>query len=294
MIKKYFIENLNPYQKEHGGVTTQFCINTGDYTLRHGHADYWEFYVVTDGIVENHINDELRTYATGTLFYCTTKDVHHLTVGGKKTARYINFTIAEQTLLQMLAPLSENVLNKLYKNDRSYALSAETVLEIETTLHILNLLPPVECAKANDILITKIMFFVQLAASGIQNDEPKDAPVWTQTLNELKLSEEFLTYTVDDLCRKLNYSRIQLNRLFNARYGKSPHAYLLSNKLLYAQNLLTNTDMNTTDIANAVGYSNLAQFNVVFKNKFGITPGQYRIECRKKSIKDEGSPLPPL
>ena len=56
----------------------------------------------------------------------------------------------------------------------------------------------------------------------------------------------------------------------------SPHEYLLSNRLLYAQNLLNNTDMNTTEIANVVGYSNLAQFNVVFKNKFGVTPGQYR------------------
>lgn len=94
MIEKYFIENLNPYQKENGNVTAQFCINTGDYTLLHSHADYWEFYVVTDGIVENHVNGEVRTYAPRTLFYCTTKDAHYLTIGGKKTARYVNFTVA--------------------------------------------------------------------------------------------------------------------------------------------------------------------------------------------------------
>lgn len=291
MIEKYFIENLNPYQKENGNVTAQFCINTGDYTLLHSHADYWEFYVVTDGIVENHVNGEVRTYAPRTLFYCTTKDAHYLTIGGKKTARYVNFTVAEQTLLQMLAPLSDNTLNTLYRNDRSYPLSTETILEIETTLHKLNLLPPDECEKANDMLLTKIMFFVQIATSEIQNDEPKDDPVWAQTLNELKLSEEFLTYTVEDLCRKLNYSRVQLNRLFNARYGMSPHAYLLSNRLLYAQNLLNNTDMNTTEIANVIGYSNLAQFNVVFKNKFGVSPGQYRTECREKSIKHSANSL---
>ncbi len=276
MIKKYFIENLNPYQKENGNVTSQFCINTGDYTLLHSHVDYWEFYVVTDGIMENHVNGEVRTYASGTMFYCTTKDVHYLTTRGKNSARYINFTVAEPTLLQMLTPLSDSVLERLYKNDRSYTLSAETISEIETTLHLLNMLPPDECEKTNDMLLTKIMFFVQVAASNIQKDEPEDDPLWVQTLNELKLSEEFLTYTVQDLCRKLNYSRVQLNRLFNARYGMSPHEYLLSNRLLYAQNLLNNTDMNTTEIANVVGYSNLAQFNVVFKNKFGVTPGQYR------------------
>ena len=64
--------------------------------------------------------------------------------------------------------------------------------------------------------------------------------------------------------------------MFKKHFGTTPHDYLLANRLLYAQNLLDNTDLSTIAITNAIGYSNLAQFNIVFKNKFGVTPGQYR------------------
>ncbi len=147
---------------------------------------------------------------------------------------------------------------------------------METALHNLNIIPLDQYEKTNDIIISQIMDFLQFIVLGLQSEESSNQPLWMQTLNEMKLSEEFFTYTVDDLCQKLNYSRMQLSRLFKAHFGTTPHDYLLSNRLLYAQNLLINTDLNTIEIANAVGYSNLAQFNIVFKNKFGVTPGQYR------------------
>ncbi len=283
MTKKFFIENIPTDQKSNEKLTSQFCISTGDYRLQHSHADYWEFSLVTDGILENHVNGELRTYTSGTLFYSTTRDIHYLTTRDKNSTRYINFPVKEQTVLQMTVPFSDDVIEKLYKNDRSFTIDADTVSEIERELHLLNLLPPDKWEKTNDVLLGRIMFFLQTAINSMRDDEPENDPVWVQTLNKMKLSEEFLVYTVEDLCRELHYSRAQLNRLFNARYKMSPHAYLLSNRLLYAQNLLNKTDMSIAKISNAVGYANLAQFHAAFKNKFGITPGQYRAELHKKS-----------
>ena len=276
MIKKYFIENIADVQRINHNLTAQFCINTVDYKLLHSHADYWEFCIVTDGTLQNHINSEVRAYPAGTLFYCTTKDVHYLTIDSTRPTRYINFTIAEQTLMKMLSPFSDNTIKKLYANNRSYTLGAETISKIEKTLHILNLLPANEFEKTNDILLAQIMFFVQLVASKTQNNGSKNDPVWMQKLQKLKFSKEFFTYSIDDLCKQLNYSRAQLNRLFNTHFGMSPHEYLLSNRLIYAQNLLITTDLNTTEIANAIGYSNPAQFHATFKSKFGVTPAQYR------------------
>ncbi len=287
MIRKYFVENLASAQGMNCNLTAQFCINTGDYKLLHSHVDYWEFCVVTDGTLQNHIGNEVRTYTSGTLFYCTTKDIHYLTIAGKHPTRYINFTIAEQTLLKILSPFSDNTIEKIYANNRSFTLGAEIISKIEKTLHLLNLLSAEESEKTNDILLAQIMFFVQLIAGKIQNNEAESDPVWAQKLQKLKFSKEFFTYTIDDLCKQLNYSRAQLNRLFNVRFGMSPHEYLLSNRLLYAQNLLITTDLSTTKVANVIGYSNLAQFNIVFKKKFGITPGQYRTEAQKKSTEQD-------
>ena len=90
-------------------------------------------------------------------------------------------------------------------------------------------------------------------------------------------------YTVKDLCEKLNYSRMQLNRLFNMYLNMSPHEYLIDYKLSYAQNLLRNSDLKLVDIAMATGYATLAQFNTNFKKKFGLTPKEYRNLGKKNS-----------
>lgn len=275
MEKKFFIENINVYQGKFENVKVYFWINTSDFPLMHSHEDYWEFTVVQSGTIENHVNGTTQICTPGTLFYCTTKDVHNL-ISNEKSIRYVNFTIAESAMEQLLAPFSAKTIDSLHRNQRIYSLPTEMFSSMETVLHNLNIIPLDQYEKTNDIIISQIMDFLQFIVLGLQSEESSNQPLWMQTLNEMKLSEEFFTYTVDDLCQKLNYSRMQLSRLFKAHFGTTPHDYLLSNRLLYAQNLLINTDLNTIEIANAVGYSNLAQFNIVFKNKFGVTPGQYR------------------
>ena len=275
MKKKFSIENINIYQGKFENVKVYFWINTSDFPLMHSHEDYWEFTVVQSGTIENHVNGTTQICTPGTLFYCTTKDVHNL-ISNEKSIRYVNFTIAESAMEQLLAPFSAKTIDRLYRNQRVYSLPTEMFSSMETALHNLNIIPLDQYEKTNDIIISQIMDFLQFIVLGLQSEESSNQPLWMQTLNEMKLSEEFFTYTVDDLCQKLNYSRMQLSRLFKAHFGTTPHDYLLSNRLLYAQNLLINTDLNTIEIANAVGYSNLAQFNIVFKNKFGLTPGQYR------------------
>lgn len=276
MIRKYFSENLNPYQREKENVTCQFYINIGEYPILHSHADYCEFSVVTDGIIDDHLNGSLRSHGADTLFYCTTRDSHFLTTRDKAPVRYINFTVAETALFQVLAPFSPQLKERLYENSRDFLLPSRMIFDMEKTLHKLNLMPQKEYLAANDLILAQILDFVQYIARELHTSVPQNEPQWQQELDALMQQKDALTYTVDDLCKKLNYSRVQLNRLFKTAFNTTPHDYLLSKRLLYARNLLLNTDMSTLKIAYIIGYSNLAQFNAVFKSKFGTTPGQFR------------------
>lgn len=99
---------------------------------------------------------------------------------------------------------------------------------------------------------------------------------WEILLNEAMQSKEFLSYKIPDLCAKLNYSKSQLNRVFQKRYGMSPHEFIVNYKFRYARNLLSHSKMKIIDIATQIGYKNLSQFNTTFKEKFGVTPSEYR------------------
>lgn len=276
MIKKYFEENLTPYQLGQKDVNCQFYINTRDYPLEHSHENYWEFSVVLEGKIDNMLNGSVRSCPTGTMFYCTTNDVHYI-IAKSTDVRYVNFTIKESALLQILSTFSQETQNRIKRNERIFSLSSNMIVNIEQVIHNLNLLQQEEYSVANDLISAQVMSFVQYIVKQVYSNDVSGEPNWLQELERLKQHENFITFTVSDLCRELNYSRVQLNRLFKAKFATTPHDYLLSNKLLYAYNLLVSTDMNTIDIANAIGYANLAQFNIVFKNRFGVTPGQ----CRK-------------
>lgn len=276
MIKKYFEENLTPYQLNQKNVNCQFYINTRDYPLEHSHENYWEFSVVLEGKIDNMVNGNIRTCTTGTMFYCTTNDVHYI-VAKSPVVRYVNFTIRESALLQILSTFSQEARKTITQNNKTFSLPSDMLVTIERVIHNLNLLQQEEHSIANDLISAQVMSFIQYMVKQMYSGDVSGEPNWLQELERLKQQENFITFTVSDLCRELNYSRVQLNRLFKARFNTTPHDYLLSNKLLYAYNLLSSTDMNTMDIANAIGYANLAQFNIVFKNRFGVTPGQ----CRK-------------
>ena len=106
-------------------------------------------------------------------------------------------------------------------------------------------------------------------------------PTWLKRLSFITLQREFLTYSVPDLCRELNYSNAHLTRLFRTYFDMTPNEYLIEWKFRYARNLLKHTDMKITDICATIGYANLSQFNTQFKKRFQTTPNEYRKAHKK-------------
>lgn len=58
--------------------------------------------------------------------------------------------------------------------------------------------------------------------------------------------------------------------------GESPQTFLLNHRLNAAKELLKDPDISCTDIAFRCGFSTSAQFSMLFRRTFGITPHQYR------------------
>jgi AraC-like DNA-binding protein len=149
------------------------------------------------------------------------------------------------------------------------------VASIEDIIHKVNLLKSEQYHTYNNLLCSAVLSILQFIF--LQSiDVFENNPVWLDKLSALMLNKQFLTYTVADLCRELNYSNAHLTRLFRSYFNTSPNEYLLEWKFRYARNLLKNSDMTILDIAMQIGYSNLSQFNIQFKNRFHMTPGGYR------------------
>lgn len=85
------------------------------------------------------------------------------------------------------------------------------------------------------------------------------------------------------LADRLGVTDRHLRRIFVAAHGVSPLAYLTTQRLLLAKQLLTDTPMPITQVALASGFESLRRFNAAFAGHYRMQPSQLRREGRSPS-----------
>ncbi|SFU46444.1 ABC-type sugar transport system, substrate-binding protein, contains N-terminal xre family HTH domain [Pustulibacterium marinum] len=98
----------------------------------------------------------------------------------------------------------------------------------------------------------------------------------------LKLNEIIETemtdaqFTVEKLADKMNISRVQLYRKVKAILGVSVSEHINEVRLQKAKLLLQDGKLSISEIAYSVGFSSPNYFSTLFKNKFKISPSDYK------------------
>ena len=82
--------------------------------------------------------------------------------------------------------------------------------------------------------------------------------------------------TLQEVSDHIGVSPAHLSRVFKEDMGQGFSDYINSFRLEKSMELLTETNMTISEIAQSVGYSNQQYFTRVFKNQTGMTPGQYK------------------
>ena len=83
---------------------------------------------------------------------------------------------------------------------------------------------------------------------------------------------------VNELLRQVPMSRSTFYRQFREAVGRSPHEEILRIRLERVKELLTQTSLPVTRIAEAAGFEHTEYMVAVFRKHEGVTPGRYRAE----------------
>lgn len=86
--------------------------------------------------------------------------------------------------------------------------------------------------------------------------------------------------TLSELARKVGINRTKLALGFKAVYGVSVQAFWRDAKLDRARQMLRDGAIPVTEVAFAVGYSELSSFTRAFTRRFGISPRECMIQGR--------------
>lgn len=87
---------------------------------------------------------------------------------------------------------------------------------------------------------------------------------------------------VADIAEYVCINRSYLYTLFRENVGSSPQEYLTNYRLARAADLLTVTELSMESVAYSCGYRDSAAFGRVFKERYQMTPMQYRKKRRQE------------
>ncbi|MEX0963679.1 MAG: helix-turn-helix domain-containing protein [Pseudohongiellaceae bacterium] len=87
---------------------------------------------------------------------------------------------------------------------------------------------------------------------------------------------------IASLARKFKLSVRSLNRRFKLATNSSPGEYLQTLRVDHAKELLKQSNLAVSEVANMVGYQDASYFASLFKKANKVTPNEYRRLVRKK------------
>lgn len=93
----------------------------------------------------------------------------------------------------------------------------------------------------------------------------------------------------EEIARHFGYHPVYLAALFRRETGESLHGAVLNARVLAARQWLAAGDCTIDEIAYSAGFSSRSHFCTVFRERVGMTPGQYRKKALSAVKEDQPS-----
>lgn len=88
-------------------------------------------------------------------------------------------------------------------------------------------------------------------------------------------------YSLNQLSFTSGLTKSKLQEGFKYLYKKTVTEYIRNVRLESARDMLKNTDLNISQIVYSIGFSSRSYFSKIFKERYGITPNQFKKELKK-------------
>ena len=127
--------------------------------------------------------------------------------------------------------------------------------------------------------------------SGIQEQKDKvqkielksaDEELMEKVMNIINENMSEVELSVEMIAEKVGYSRVHVYRKIKEITNLSARDFVKSIKLKQAATLLSEKNLSVSEVAYAVGYSNISHFSNSFKSYFGVPPKEYKAIKKEK------------
>lgn len=104
----------------------------------------------------------------------------------------------------------------------------------------------------------------------------KSELITVRKLGKKILKNPAKNYSLNQLSRESGLSQAKLQDGFKFLYTRTVTEYIRHVRLESARNLMTTTDLNISQIVYTIGFTSRSYFSKIFKEKYGITPNEFK------------------
>ncbi len=114
----------------------------------------------------------------------------------------------------------------------------------------------------------------------------RDVPMYHRfkALREEIYDDPMRQWSVDELCTELDISRTYFHRLYLSAFGVTFLPDVIESRLVYAEELLSETELTVSEVAEQCGYDSDSYFMRQFKQHRGCTPTAFRRKAAAAAV----------
>lgn len=277
----------------HEDIINNFYIEGGLFRIRyaserkytemkktHFHDNY-EIYYMLNGKKLYFINDKLYKAEKGDLIIVNPYDVHRTSSIEKSEAERILINFKYEFIEELMK--SQNIsLLPLEKGSGKIRLNVREQLQIEEILN--GMLKECEAKEYGYIPCVRAMLFTLLinvsrfSSKQEQVEETPPSSIEQKVLDVVSFicSNYQKDLTLDSIAQQFYVSPSYLSRIFKKVTGFHMSEYIQITRIKEAQKLLRETKGKVIEIAEKVGFKQIAHFNKTFRQITNTTPLKYR------------------
>lgn len=246
-----------------------------DNSVLHRHSD-WEFTSTVDRTGSNIVNGTTYPLMPGDFVLLGPRHVHRFVSDVPIQRRDV--CIADEKLKKLCEILSPTLYSALEKQEKPIVihLGIETFGEIHKRLNNLNVFnsdPEHTHAVLSSIVVYLLGIYVE------HKSEKKLPESILSFLLQISTPDVF-SLRINDIIALSSYSHSHFIKIFKKHVGKTIIEYVTDLRVAYAATLLSSTDLSVITIASKVGYDNQSFFARKFKDKYNVSPLEYRSSVR--------------
>lgn len=225
------------------------CIQREKFLVSDGFHPEHALFIVEQGEFELSVNGNRQTVKSGDIVFFKKKEVFLRSIIKPIKALYYQFELSDENCLS--TGKLEFLDTQRVKSTVSFIKNSKDSCEI---IHFLNdLFLQQKYETLSTVHDETMLWVMDYLKENMQND--------------IKVSQ---------IAKDLFLSKVTLLKRFKKEFSLTPGQALINIRVDKAKQLLANSSLSVGQIAEQCGFDNLYYFSNSFKNKVGMSPGEYR------------------